>query len=56
MTLVEIMMWKESLASCAIEGNEDAERILVLEKTDPDVFYLELFCMNESRKRSNEQR
>lgn len=31
-----------ALASCAIEGNEEAIRILNLQKTDPEQFFLEV--------------
>jgi len=40
----------EAIASCAIEGNEEAIRILKLQKTDHDQFLIEVKKIMERTK------
>lgn len=40
-TFEELMMWREALATCAIEGNVYAQEQLELFKTDRDAFIRE---------------
>lgn len=43
MNIADIFMWRESLASCAIEGNQYAIEMLKLYDEDREAFILELY-------------
>ncbi|MDD5053451.1 MAG: hypothetical protein PHO27_12020 [Sulfuricurvum sp.] len=40
---LQVSLVLDALASCAIEGNELAEQLLALEKTDPEQFVKMLY-------------
>lgn len=47
MNLTDMFIWREALASCAIEGNQYAIEMLELYKTDRDKFLLEMYKFHE---------
>ena len=47
MNLEDYYIWREALASCAIEGNKYAIEMLDLCKKDPEKFLLEMYKLKE---------
>lgn len=52
MNLTDMYIWREALASCAIEGNQYAIEMLELQKKDPEKFLMEMY---ELKERGNEE-
>ena len=50
LSIQDIFLWKEALASCAIEGNKYAMDMLKLWDTDRDAFWVECYKFHKRAK------